>query len=165
MSGLIPIFMNPAIADPIQFCAVIGVPAGADEDAGIVIADGEEDANPAVGVNDEPGSADVALEGPTASAGTAASRASRPGTALSTCAKSSGLRSASAMVKSTPAAPDACSGVEPSSFARPLTKSGLALAAAKSASVCRASKLVCPCAAVADESTPTIAHAVIYEIR
>src|SRR6187402_2209016 len=103
MSGLIPIFMNPAIADPIQFCAVIGVPAGAAEDAGIVTADGEEDANPAVGVNDEPGSADVAAELPTASAGTAASRAFMPGTAFSTCAKSSGLTRALVIVKSTPA--------------------------------------------------------------
>ena len=94
ISGLIPILMNPAIADPIQFCAVIGVPAGAAEDAGIVTADGEEDANPAVGVNDEPGSADVAPGVPTASAGTVASRASMPGTAFSTWAKSSGLRSA-----------------------------------------------------------------------
>ena len=35
MSGLIPIFMKPAIADPIQFCAVMGVAEGAVAPTGV----------------------------------------------------------------------------------------------------------------------------------
>src|SRR5262245_10022875 len=167
MSGLIPIFMKPDIADPIQFDAVIGIPGVAVEDAGIVIPDpaDEDDANP--GVNGiEAGTAADVPEVPTTSAGTAASRALMPGTAFSTCAKSSGFSNDFAMVKSTPAAPAACSGVEPSSLASPLTNSGLALAAVESASICGVVRnSVCARAAADDENTATIAQTAMHEIR
>ena len=123
MSGLIPIFMKPDIADPIQFDAVIGTP-----EAGAVTAeaDDEDDANPGVkGI--EAGAAADPPDVPATSAGTAASRALMPGTVFSTCAKSSGFINDFAIVKSTPAAPAACSGVEPSSLASPSTNSGLGL--------------------------------------
>src|SRR5262245_21433852 len=164
MSGLIPIFMKPDIADPIQFDAVIGMPAVDVEDAGIVIreADDEDDANPGCnGIE-----AGATPEVPSTSAGTAASRAFMPGTAFSTCAKSSGFSNDFAMVKSTPPAPAACSGVEPSSLASPLTNSGLALAAVESASVWGCVRnSVCARAAAVDENNATIAHTAMQEIR
>ena len=95
MSGLIPIFMKPDIADPIQFDAVIGTP-----EAGAVTAeaDDEDDANPGVkGI--EAGAAADPPDVPATSAGTAASRALMPGTVFSTCAKSSGFINDFAIVK------------------------------------------------------------------
>jgi hypothetical protein len=89
-----------------------------------------------------------------------------PGTVFSTCAKSSGFINDFAIVKSTPAAPAACSGVEPSSLASPSTNSGLALAAVESAAVCGCVRNSgCARAAVADENNAKIATTTTHEIR
>src|SRR5262245_33442268 len=163
MSGLIPSFEKAPIADPIQFCAVTGVP-GVDGDIASPAVDdanpGVADANPGVadnsGADDEPARVVGAPEVPTASVGTAASSESMPGTVWATFAKSSGLSNAFAMPKSTPAAPAACSGVDPSSLANPLTSSGLALAALESASACDgAAPSTCARAGVADANNGT----------
>src|SRR5688572_2294497 len=71
--------------------------------------------------------------------GAALSSESMPGTAVAICEKSLGLRRDFATPNSAPAAPAACSGVEPISFDSAPTSSGLALAAAAaSVAVCNA---------------------------
>jgi hypothetical protein len=81
-------------------------------------------------------------------------------------AKSSGVVKDFASVKSTAAAPAACSGDDPSSFANPLTSSGLALAATDSASTSEGGRRsTCARALVADENDTTIAHAATHAIR
>lgn len=152
ISGLIPSFEMAGIADDIPSGAAVMTVDGDDED----------DANP--GVAPELESADRGV--PAASGGAAASNASMPGTAFDIAAKSSGLRNDFAMTKNTPAAPAACSGVEPSSLANPWASSGFALAAADSASVCDGvPKSVCALAAAVDESHTTIADTAMHEIR
>ena len=85
----------------------------------------------------EPAICDNAPAVPTAAlaAGAALSSESMPGTALLTCENSSALRRDFATPNNAPAAPAACSGVEPISFESSFTRSGLALTAAAASSV------------------------------